>query len=193
MRDAYSENIAGKLAKVFINHPLTLMLGVFILIMGYVSLEMSPREANPQIVVAGGAVIIPYPGAKASEIYNVIVKPLERRLKEIVGVENIYAIAEDNVAIFSVQFYLGEDFDRSNLRLYNSVMRNLDALPQGIMQPIVKTMDIDSDIAISSIAFYPKNSSLNMSQLYKEVIKIQQKINQLDNIALTTVLGEKKE
>ncbi len=57
-------NIAGRLAKIFIDHPLTLMLGLFILAMGYVSLEISPREANPQIVVAGGAVIVPYPGTK---------------------------------------------------------------------------------------------------------------------------------
>ncbi len=186
-------NIAGRLAKIFIDHPLTLMLGLFILAMGYVSLEISPREANPQIVVAGGAVIVPYPGTKASEIYNVIVKPLERRLREIPGVENIYAIAQDNVAIFSVQFYLGEDLDQSNLRLYNSVMRNLDAFPKGIMQPIVKTMDIDSDIAISSIAFYPKKESVAMDKLYKEVIDAQQQINQIDNVALTTVLGERKE
>jgi len=58
MTKDYNENIAGKLAKIFIDHPLTLMLGVFILIMGYVTLQVSPREANPQIVVAGGAVII---------------------------------------------------------------------------------------------------------------------------------------
>ena len=58
----YKENIAGRLAKTFIDHPLTLMLSIFILAMGYVTLQISPREANPQIVVAGGAVIVPYPG-----------------------------------------------------------------------------------------------------------------------------------
>ena len=141
-----NENIAGVLARKFIKHPLTLMLSLFILAMGYISLQSSAREANPQIVVAGGTVLIPYPGVKADEIQNLIIKPLERRLQEIPNVENIYGIAQDNMAIFNIQFYLGTDSSEADFDLYNSVMRNLDALPKGIMQPIIKTFNIDSDI-----------------------------------------------
>ncbi len=186
-------NIAGRLAKIFIDHPLTLMLGLLILVMGYVTLQISPREANPQIVVAGGAIIVPYPGVKASEIQKVIIEPMQRRLREIEGVENIFGIAQDDFAILNVQFYLGEERDQANFKLYNSVMRNVDALPKGIMMPIVKTMDIDTDIAVSSIAFYPKNDAVSMTELYKTVSKIQNKINRVDNVAITDLIGERKE
>jgi multidrug efflux pump subunit AcrB len=189
----YKKNIAGRLAESFIVHPLTLMLSVLILAMGYITLQISPREANPQIVVAGGAVIVPYPGVKASEIQKVIIEPLQRRLREVEGVENIFGIAQDNFAILNVQFYLGEERDQANFRLYNSVLRNIDALPKGIMQPIVKTMDIDTDISIASIAFYPKDSSISMTEVYKTVSKLQTKINRLDNVALTNLIGERKE
>ncbi|MEA1893104.1 MAG: efflux RND transporter permease subunit [Campylobacterota bacterium] len=189
----YKKNIAGQLAQTFIDHPLTLMLGIFILVMGYITLQISPREANPQIVVAGGAVIVPYPGVKASEIQKVIVEPLQRRLREVEGVENIFGIAQDNFAILNVQFYLGEERDKANFRLYNSVLRNVDALPKGIMQPIVKTMDIDTDISIASIAFYPKDSSVSMTDVYKTVTDIQTKVNRLDNVAITDLIGERKE
>ncbi len=186
-------NIAGKSAKIFIDHPLTFMLMFLILIMGYVTLEISPREANPQIVVAGGAIIVPYPGVKASEIQKVIIEPLQRRLREVEGVENIFGIAQDDFAILNVQFFLGEERDQANFRLYNSVMRNVDVLPKGIMTPIIKTMDIDTDIAISSIAFYPKNNSVSMTELYKTVSKIQNQINRIDNVAITNLIGERKE
>ena len=189
----YKKNIAGKLAEGFIEHPLTLMLSVFIIVMGYITLQISPREANPQIVVAGGAVIVPYPGVKASEIQKVIVEPLERRLREVEGVEDIYGIAQDNVAILNVKFFLGQERDKANFRLYNSVLRNISVLPKEIMQPIVKTMDIDTDIAIASIAFYPKNSSVSMTELYKKVSKIQTKINRIENVAITDLIGERKE
>jgi len=188
-----SSNIAGRLAKIFIDHPLTLMLGLLILVMGYVTLQISPREANPQIVVAGGAIIVPYPGVKASEIQKVIIEPMQRRLREVEGVENIFGIAQDDFAILNVQFYLGEERDQANFKLYNSVMRNIDALPKGIMLPIVKTMDIDTDIAVSSIAFYPKNDAVSMTELYKTVSKIQNKINRVDNVAITDLIGERKE
>lgn len=189
----YKKNIAGKLAETFIEHPLTFMLSLFIIVMGYITLQISPREANPQIAVAGGTVIVPYPGVKASEIQKVIVEPLQRRLREIEGVEDIYGTAQDNVAILNVKFFLGENRDKSNFRFYNSVIRNLDALPKGIMQPIIKTMDIDTDIAIASIAFYPKDSSLSMTELFKKVSKIQTKINRIKNVAITDLIGERKE
>ena len=66
-------NIAGKLAKTFINHPLTMILGVAILLLGYFALVFTPREENPQIKVSGGAVIVAMPGAKADEIQKVII------------------------------------------------------------------------------------------------------------------------
>ena len=186
-------NIAGRLAQSFISHPLTFMISMMILVIGYVTLEISPREANPQIVVAGGVVIVPYPGVKASEIQKVIVEPMERRLREIIGVENIVGIAQDDFAILSVQFFLGQNADRANFRLYNSVMRNMDALPKGIMQPIIKAMDIDTDISIASIAFYCKNDDISMTELSQKVSKVQTKINRLHNVAITDLLGERKE
>ncbi|ADR35295.1 acriflavin resistance protein (plasmid) [Sulfuricurvum kujiense DSM 16994] len=188
-----NENIAGVLAKKFIRHPLTLMLSVFILAMGYVSLQSSSREANPQIVVAGGTVLVPYPGVKADEIQNLVIKPLERRLQEIPNVENIYGIAQDNMAIFNIQFYLGTDSSKADFDLYNSVMRNLDALPKGILQPIVKTFSIDSDIAVASVAFYSKNKNMDIVELHRKVIPVQHQINRIKDVALTDFIGERKE
>ena len=75
-------NIAGKLSLLFINHPLTFILGVFILALGYISLLIMPREENPQIKVSGGVVIVVLPGALPSEIQKVIIDPLEKKIKE---------------------------------------------------------------------------------------------------------------
>ena len=186
-------NIAGKLAKNFINHPLTFIMGVFILFIGYLSLHITPREENPQIKVSGGAVIIPLPGAKASEVQKVIVEPMERRIREIKGVEHIYSIAKDNVGIIQVQYYIGQDKANSDLKLYDQVMRNMDKLPKGAMQPIIKTMDIDTDIPVATIAFYSKSKDLSQTELFKKINKLAQEINKIDNVALVDLKGERKE
>lgn len=189
----YKKNIAGKLAATFIEHPLTLTLSLLIIALGYVTLQISPREANPQIAVAGGTVIVPYPGVKASEIQKAIVEPLERRLREVEGVEDVYGVAQDNLAVLNVKFFLGQESDKANFRLYNSVLRNMGVLPKEIAPLIVKTMDIDTDIAIASIAFYSKDPSVSMTELYKKVSKIQTKINRIENVAITDLIGERKE
>jgi len=190
-------NIAGKLSLAFINHPLTFIFGMFILILGYISLVFMPREENPQIKVSGGAVIVALPGASPSEIQKVIIEPLEKKIKEIKGVENIYSFAKDSVGIVQAQYFIGQDKEESNLKLYDQVMRNMDLMPSGAMQPIVKTMDIDTDIPIATIAFYSMKEDgkdlISQTQLYKEVNKITRQINKIQNVALIDLKGEKKE
>ena len=190
-------NIAGKLSLAFIYHPLTLIFGIFILILGYVSLMVMPREENPQIKVSGGVVIVALPGALPSEIQKVIIEPLEKKIKEIKGVENIYSYAKDSVGIVQVQYYIGEDKEESNLKLYDQVMRNMDLMPQGALQPIIKTMDIDTDIPIATIAFYSQKENgkdlISQTELFTQVSKISKEINKIQNVALVDLKGEKKE
>jgi len=186
-------NIAGKLAKTFIEHPLTFILAIFILLLGFISLEFMPREENPQIKVSGGAVIVALPGASPKEIQKVIIEPLEKKIREIKGVEYIYSFAKDSLGIVQVQYYIGEEKEDSNLKLYDQVMRNMDMLPHGAMLPIVKTMDIDTDIPIATIAFYIKNNAISQTDLYKEVSQIAYEINKIENVALVDLKGEKKD
>ena len=81
--NTYKPNdIAGKLASGFIRNPLTIVLGVFLFSIGYLALMIMPREENPQMVVSGSTVIVALPGASAAEIEKVIVRPMERKLKE---------------------------------------------------------------------------------------------------------------
>jgi multidrug efflux pump subunit AcrB len=183
---------AGKLAKGFLRNPLTPILGIFLLLIGYMSLMMMPREENPQMVVSGSTVIVALPGATASEVENVIVKPLERKLKEIKGVEHIYGMAMDNVAVINAAFFIGEAKEDSNLKIYDKIMQNISILPKGAMQPIIKPLDIDVDIPIVSVAFYSNNPKMDPTLLYDHVKEIQHHINGLPNVAVTDIKGAKK-
>ncbi len=187
-------DIAGRLAKIFIYNPLTPILAVFLLFIGYLSLVVMPREEDPQISISGGSIIVPLPGAKPKEVKNVIVKPLERKIREISGVEHIYGIAMENVGIVNVVYYIGQDREISNLKLYDKVMQNLDLLPKGAMQPLVKPFDIDIDVPILTIAFYLKdNAKIDSIGLYKEIKELQQKFNKIKNVSKTNLRGEHKE
>ncbi|MDD5052597.1 MAG: efflux RND transporter permease subunit [Sulfuricurvum sp.] len=183
---------AGKLAKGFLRNPLTPILGIFLLVIGYMALMMMPREENPQMVVSGSTVIIALPGATANEVENVIVKPLERKLKEVKGIEHIYGMAMDNVAVINAAFFIGEAKEGSNLKIYDKIMQNMSILPQGAMQPIIKPLDIDVDIPIVSVAFYANDPKMDPTTLYDHVKEIQHHINGLPNVAVTDIKGAKK-
>ena len=183
---------AGKLARGFLRNPLTIVLGVFLIAIGYLALMIMPREENPQMVVSGSTVIVALPGASAAEIQRVIVKPLERKMKEVKGVEHIYGTAMDNVGIVNAAFYIGEEKEGANLKVYDKIMQNSDIFPKGAMNPIIKPLDIDIDIPVVSIAFFANDISMSKTELYNKVKRIQHHINGLDNVAVTQVKGGNK-
>ncbi len=184
---------AGKFAKGFIRSPLTAVLGTFLLLMGYIALEVMPREEDPQIAISGGAVVVVMPGASPKEIENIIINPLERKLREVKGIEHVYGMAMENFGVVNVMYYIGENREDSNLKLYDKVMQNMDLMPKGVMQPLIKPFDIDIDIPIVTIAFYPREGSeVGDVALFDMVRKIQQKINAVDNVAKTTLKGAHK-
>ena len=187
------KDIAGKLAAGFLKNPLTAVLGITLLLLGFISLQVMPREEDPQIAISGGAVIAPMPGATPKEIENVIVNPLERRIREIKGVDHIYGIAMHNVGIVNVVYKIGERREDANLKLYDKVMQNMDQLPKGVMQPLVKPFDIDIDIPILTFAFYPiKGQKADYEKLFPIVRRLQQRINAVENVAKTTLKGAHK-
>jgi|AAUQ01.1.fsa_nt_gi multidrug efflux pump subunit AcrB len=187
------KDIAGKLALGFLKNPLTSVLGIVLLLLGWISLTTMPREEDPQIAISGGAVIVAMPGATPKEVENIIVNPLERKLREVKGIEHIYGMAMKNVGIVNVMYYIGEDREDSNLKLYDKVMQNMDNMPKGVMQPLVKPFDIDIDVPIITLAFYKKSGSkISTTDFVEKIKKIQHKINAIENVAKTTLKGAHK-
>lgn len=186
------KDAAGKLAKAFLRNPLTMVLGIFLLAIGYLALLIMPREENPQMVVSGSTVIVALPGATAKEVEKVIVKPLERKLKEVKGVEHIYGMAMDNVGVVNAAFFIGEKKEDSNLKVYDKIMQNANMFPKGAMNPVIKPLDIDVDIPIVSVAFYSNKPEMSKTDLYDKVKEIQHHINGLDNVAVTELKGGNK-
>ncbi len=187
------KDYAGKLAKGFLLNPLTAMLGIALLLLGFISLQVMPREEDPQIAISGGAIIVPMPGASPDEIEKVIVNPLERKMREVKGIKHIYGMAMENVGIVNVMYHIGENREDANLKLYDKVMQNMDKMPKGAMQPLIKPFDIDIDIPIVTVAFYSKKESkVPHEELFGMLKELQHKINAIDNVAKTELKGAHK-
>jgi len=188
------KDVAGKLGQGFLRNPLTAVLGVVILVLGWMALNTMPREEDPQIAISGGGIVVAMPGATPIEVENIISKPLEKKLREVQGIEHVYSMSMDNVGIVNVMYYIGENREDSNLKLYDKVMQNMDQMPKGVMQPLIKPFDIDIDVPIVTIALYQtKDSKLSLVEFNEEIRKLRHKINGIDNVAKTTLYGSHKE
>ncbi|MEJ2528910.1 MAG: efflux RND transporter permease subunit [Gammaproteobacteria bacterium] len=137
--------ISGRIASSFLTTSITPLLALVGLLLGIFAVMITPREEEPQIDVTFANIFIPFPGATASEIENLVAAPAEQAMFEIEGVKHIYSNSRPGMAVLTVRFKVGVSRADAILRLYNKVYSNQDWLPAnlGVAQPIVKPKGID--------------------------------------------------
>jgi multidrug efflux pump subunit AcrB len=147
--------IAGRIAGAFLTSRLTPLLVLASVLAGTVAILATPREEEPQISVPLVDVLIPFPGATASEVESLVTTPAERVLGEIPGVEYVYSAASPGMGIVTVRFLVGEDLTRSVAKLYDKVLSNRDWIPEhvGVGTPVVKPTGID-DVPIVTLTLW---------------------------------------
>src|SRR5512143_3769945 len=143
-------NISGKITQYFINSQLTVLLMAATAVTGLFALAFTPREENPQIVVPAANVMVMMPGSSAKEVEELVSKKLEAKLWEIPGVEDVYSVSMNSMSVVTVKFFVGQDKERSFVKLYDKLMSNMDFAPPGTSQPLVKPIDVD-DVPIVAI------------------------------------------
>ncbi|MCR4331099.1 MAG: efflux RND transporter permease subunit, partial [Sulfuricaulis sp.] len=143
--------LAGRIARYFIDSKLTLLIMLFAFLVGIFAFLVTPREENPKIVVPVASVIVQKPGATPDEIEQLIIKPLEAILQGLAGVDHTYGMAMNSTGVVSVQFKVGQNKEDSLVKLYDRIMSNIDHMPSGALQPLVKPADVD-DVPILTIS-----------------------------------------
>ncbi|MFY8135452.1 MAG: efflux RND transporter permease subunit, partial [Aquimonas sp.] len=147
--------ISGRLAAAFQNNPLTPILAIAGLLLGLIAVLITPREEEPQIDVTMANVFVPFPGAPAEDVENLVSYPLQQVLSEIEGVKHVYSVSRPGMAVITVEYTVGVPRADAILRLYNQVYSNADWAPPnlGVGQPLVRPMGID-DVPVMSLTVW---------------------------------------
>jgi multidrug efflux pump subunit AcrB len=133
----------SRIVRIFLTSNLSILLIIFSLLVGAAALWITPREEDPQIVVPLADVYVNFPGRSAKEVEQLVATPLEKILFQIDGVEYVYSMSRENQAIVTVRFYVGQDRERSLVKLFKKINENLDAIPPGVTGWVVKPVEID--------------------------------------------------
>ena len=159
-------SLSGKTALNFQNSQITPLLALVGFLLGLFAILVTPQEEEPQISVTFANVFIPFPGASAREVEQLIATPAEQVLAEVDGVKNVYSQSRPGMAVLTVRYKVGEDRDAAILRLYNAIFSNQDFLPQGlgVGQPLVKPKGID-DVPIVTFTLWSDDPTWGASEL----------------------------
>ena len=142
--------IAGRIAAAFIGSRLTPLFIIASILLGVGAVLLLPREEEPQIVVPMVDVFVQMPGASAKEVEKRVTRPMEKLLWEIPGVEYVYSTTSPGQSMAIVRFKVGEDEEKSIVRLNQKMSANFDLIPPGATPPLVKPRSID-DVPILAV------------------------------------------
>lgn len=179
-------NWMTRLVEAFLRGNLSVLLILVSLIAGVSALLLTPREEDPQIVVPIADVIVTMPGASAREVERQVSTRLEKLLYQIDGVEYVYSTSYDSQAVITVRFYVGEDRERSWVKLYNKIQSNTDLVPPGVTGWIIKPVEIDDVPVVSFTLYSDRYNDFELRQMAEE---LEIRLQGIKNAGRTFIVG----
>jgi multidrug efflux pump subunit AcrB len=181
--------LAGGLAQQFIDSPLSPLLLLAFLFLGLLGLFFTPRQEDPEISVPMVDIFVRYPGAAADEVAGLAVRPLERLLSELPGIEHIYSAAERGRGIVTARFEVGEPLGPSIVKVHDKLQQNLDKIPPGVEMPLVVPKTID-DVPVVTITLW--------SETYDDLalrvlgVRLMQRLKEVPNTGSSFIVGGRR-
>jgi multidrug efflux pump subunit AcrB len=183
---AHRSGPAGRIARTFVDSKLTPLVIISSVLLGVFALLMLPREEEPQIKVPLVDVLVSMPGFSAGEVEERATRPMEKLLWEIPGVEYVYSTSSPGQSLAIVRFKVGEDVERSLVKLNQKLQSNFDRIPHGVSRPLIKAKSID-DVPILALTFHSRRyDHLTLRRL---VAQVDDAVKQVPRVAETTMIG----
>src|SRR3974390_3485229 len=177
---------AGRIARAFIDSKLTPLVVITSVLLGAAAIILLPREEEPQIKVPMIDVLVAMPGSPAKEVEERATRPMEKLLWEIPGVEYIYSTSRPGEGLAIVRFKVGEDVEKSLVKLNQKLQSNFDRIPRGVSFPLIKPKSID-DVPILALTFH--SQQYDHLTLRRMAAQVDDAVKQVPLVAETTVIG----
>ncbi len=177
---------AGRIARFFIDSKLTPLIILASLLLGIAAVLALPREEEPQIIVPMIDIFVAMPGASSTEVEQRVIRPMEKLLWEIPGVEYVYSTASPGMAMTIVRFLVGEPEEQSIVRLQSKLIANFDRIPYNVTPPMIKPRYID-DVPILALTF--TSPEVDHYTLRRVAAEVEDQIKREPNVSLTQLIG----
>ena len=126
--------------KTFIHRPLlSMVISVFIVLLGVISLLSLPVERYPDIAPPAIYVWASYPGASAETVHKSVVMPLEEAINGVEGMTYMTSSASNGSASITIYFEQGANADMAAVNVQNRVIQAQAQLPAEVLQTGVAT------------------------------------------------------
>ena len=182
--------ISGRIAGYFLANQITPLLALLALLLGAAAVLVTPREEEPQINVTMANVLIPFPGASAQDVEQMVATPAEQVLSQISGTEHVMSVSRPGLAILTVQFKVGVARTEALVRLHDTLRSNTDWLPRGlgVLDPVIKPKGIE-DVPIVALTLHSTNPNHGAYDLERVAHSIEIDLKRVPGTREVATLG----
>ncbi len=181
---------SGRIARYFQSAQITPLLALIALLLGVFAVLVTPREEEPQINVTMANVLIPFPGASAGDVEQMVAAPAEQVISRIVNVEHVTSVSRPGLAVITVQFEVGVPRITALVSLYDTILSNQDWLPSslGTLQPLIKPKGID-DVPIVTLALHARDRTTGTADLERVAHAIEADLKRVPGTREVETIG----
>jgi len=178
----FDPKLRGGIVSGFIkNLRIVILLIVSIAIIGILGFINLPKRLNPEIKIPIVNVVTVLPGASPEDVESLITIPLENRVKNINGIDNLSSVSRENFSVITIQFLSSVDRDKAE----QQVQREVDAvsdLPSDTQTPNVAVLDFENVPVWSFMVISDKSlpSLMNFTQHLKTEIETSSKVDRVE-------------
>lgn len=147
-------------------------------------MEMLPSMSTPVI-----SITTPYPGATPEDVLEGITDPIEKKVKNLSGVEKVTSQSLENASAVTVQYKFGTDMDEAQ----NELEKQIDKveMPEGVMDKQVSQMSMYTFPIISYSISSDKSDIKTLTEKIKK--DLVPEIEGIEGVTNVTFSGQEVE
>ncbi len=162
------------------NRAFTIVVFAALVALGISSLFAIPKTEDPTFPYPNFAIVAIYPGASPTDLEELVVDPIEERIKELENVKELSASIEDGVAVVRVEFTAESDADKKHDEILREINSLRASLPDDLHSLEVQRFNA-ADVNIVQLALVSETAPYH---------ELESRARDLDD-ALTAVAGVK--
>lgn len=177
----------------FIKRPvLSLVISIFITLLGLLALFTLPITQFPDIVPPSVVVTANYTGANAEVSTNAVAIPLEKAINGVAGMTYMNTVSTNNgTTLIQVFFKVGTDPDIAAVNVQNRVTTVLDELPEEVIKAGVTT-EKEVNSMLMYLNLYTDDETADERFIYNFTdINILKELKRIEGVGFAQIMGMK--
>ena len=168
----------------------SLSMMVLVLVAGIMSQANMPVELNPNITVPAVIIMVRHDGISPEDGTRLLVRPIEKELKTLDGLEELNATARESTVSVFVEFDINLNVDKVIADVREAVDRAKAEFPNETKEPIVKqiTPTPQPDVVVTF-----SGEGVDERDIYKAAKFFQRKIEGLLDVLQADLTGHRDE